>query len=162
MWKGRELGRRLQKSSELSKRHPLARLPFERKEVAMQYALLISGDESAAEKAPAEAKDAIMKGFDAFTASILKDPQHAAMRDELQVRADRGLRDAAGYARMAAAATRPMLEQARAKRAAAKRVPMLYLPRSARHRPAGAPAIERREGAARWLVKRAVVGSIPG
>ena len=38
----------------------------------MQYALLIYGNEAAAEKAPVAAKEAIMKDFDAFTASILK------------------------------------------------------------------------------------------
>jgi hypothetical protein len=38
----------------------------------MQYALLIYANEAAAESAPAGAKEAIMKGFDAFTASILK------------------------------------------------------------------------------------------
>jgi len=38
----------------------------------MQYALLIYGNEATAEKAPPAAKDAMMKNFDAFTASILK------------------------------------------------------------------------------------------
>jgi hypothetical protein len=37
----------------------------------MQYALLIYGDEIAAEKAPPAAKEAIMRDFAAFTASIL-------------------------------------------------------------------------------------------
>jgi hypothetical protein len=38
----------------------------------MQYALLIYGNEAAAENAPAATSDAIMRDFDAFTASILK------------------------------------------------------------------------------------------
>ncbi|MGA7121395.1 MAG: YciI family protein [Polyangiaceae bacterium] len=38
----------------------------------MQYALLIYGNEAAAEEAPAAAKEAMMKEFDVFTASILK------------------------------------------------------------------------------------------
>jgi hypothetical protein len=38
----------------------------------MQYALLVYENEAAVEKAPAAAKDAIMKAFDGFTASILK------------------------------------------------------------------------------------------
>ncbi len=38
----------------------------------MQYALLIYGNEAAAETTPAATKDEIMKAFDAFTASILR------------------------------------------------------------------------------------------
>jgi hypothetical protein len=45
----------------------------------------------------------------------LGDADHAGTRAALQVRADRGLVDAAGYAKMAASATRPLYERARAK-----------------------------------------------
>ena len=38
----------------------------------MQYALLVYGNETASEKAPPAARDAITKDFDAFTAAILK------------------------------------------------------------------------------------------
>ena len=55
----------------------------------------------------------------AAMAAKLGDAEHAGMRGELQLRADRGLADAAGYARMAANATRPLYEQARTKLAEA-------------------------------------------
>lgn len=45
----------------------------------------------------------------------LSDPVHAGVRAALQLRADQGLVDAAGYAKNAAAATRPLVEQAQAK-----------------------------------------------
>jgi hypothetical protein len=49
----------------------------------------------------------------------LGDEEHAGVRAELRLRADRGLVDAAGYAKMAATATRPMLDDARTKLVAA-------------------------------------------
>jgi len=50
----------------------------------------------------------------------LSDQDHAGVRAALQLRADQGLVDAAGYAKNAAAAARPMMEQAQAKLTAAK------------------------------------------
>jgi hypothetical protein len=59
-------------------------------------------------------------GVAAAMAAKLADPEHAGMRTELALRADRGLVDAAGYAQMAATATLPLLEQARGKFAEAR------------------------------------------
>jgi hypothetical protein len=56
----------------------------------------------------------------AAMAVTLQDPANASTLSKLQGRADRGLIDAAGYARNAAEATRPLLETAKAKLALAK------------------------------------------
>jgi hypothetical protein len=50
----------------------------------------------------------------------LNDSEHAGVRAALQLRADQGLVDAAGYAKNAAAATRPMIDETQAKLTAAK------------------------------------------
>jgi hypothetical protein len=54
-------------------------------------------------------------------AATLAAPERAGMRAELQARADRGFVDAAGYARNAATAMRPLFSEARGKLAEAER-----------------------------------------
>jgi hypothetical protein len=53
----------------------------------------------------------------------LGDQDHAGVRAALQLRADQGLVDAAGFAKNAAVATRPLMEEAQAKLTAAKAAP---------------------------------------
>lgn len=57
----------------------------------------------------------------AAMAATLAAPERSGMRAELQARADRGFLDAAGYARNAATAMRPLFNEARAKLAEAER-----------------------------------------